>query len=180
MKHTLPDHPLSAPDPVRAWVGLGANLGPAPDTLRLAVQALMRLPHTRVAAVSSLWRSAPIDAQGPDFFNAVVALDTHLSPQDLLAALQAVEVQHGRERPYVNAPRTLDLDLLLYGAACIESPHLVVPHPRMHQRAFALRPLFELNPDLEIPGHGQVRALLQHVQDQALENQGPLMPEPSR
>jgi 2-amino-4-hydroxy-6-hydroxymethyldihydropteridine diphosphokinase len=121
--------------PVRAFVGLGANLGDALATLREAVERLRGLPHTRLIAVSSLYRTAPIDSSGPDYLNAVAALDTTLSPEALLAALQAIELDHGRERPYRNAPRTLDLDLLLHGAARRDTPALTLPHARLHQGA---------------------------------------------
>lgn len=140
--------------PVRAWVGLGANLGDAQGTLAAAIDALARLPQTQLAARSSLWRSAPVDAGGPDYVNAVAALDTTLSPLALLDALQAIEAAHGRTRPYHHAPRTLDLDLLLHGGIEMQSPRLTLPHPRLHLRAFVLEPLAELAPDLEIPGRG--------------------------
>ena len=177
-----PERQLSNTTPsfvVRAWVGLGANLGDAHQTLQQAVHEIAALPGTQVAATSSLWKSAPIDAQGPDFFNAVIAVDTTLGPLALLQALQAIEHHHGRSRPYVNAPRTLDLDLLLYGAQSLELPGLQVPHPRMHQRAFVLLPLQEVASDIQIPGFGDVKSLIQTqtVQDQALQRQGPLMEE---
>ena len=153
----------------RAWIGLGANLGDAPATLRAAFAALAALPRTRLRARSSLYRSAPIDAGGPDFVNAVAAIDTGLDAAELLSHLLAIERQHGRERPYRNAPRTLDLDLLLYGDAQIESPALTVPHPRLHVRAFVLAPLAELAPALDVPGRGQVATLLARVSAQPIE-----------
>ena len=130
--------------PVRAYVGLGANLGDARAGLQAAVRALAALPGTRLVACSSLYRSAPIDATGPDFLNAVVALDTTLAPRELLAALHGIESAHGRERPYRNAPRTLDLDLLMHGDAAQASAEITLPHPRMHERAFVMQPLQEL------------------------------------
>jgi 2-amino-4-hydroxy-6-hydroxymethyldihydropteridine diphosphokinase len=148
-------------DPVLAYVGVGANLGDAVATVRQALQALAGLPHSRLAASSSLYRSAPVDAGGPDFINAVAALETRMTAPQLLAALQQIETRAGRERPYRNAPRTLDLDLLLYGDARIVSPHLVVPHPRMHQRAFVLRPLAEIAPK-RVPA-AQLAALTSQV-----------------
>ena len=155
---------------VRAWVGLGANLGDARRTLREAVRAIAALPGCRLVQVSSLWRSAPVDATGPDFFNAVAALDTTLAPLELLRALQAMELSHGRERPYRNAPRTLDLDLLLYGDLCQDDPVLTLPHPRAHERAFVLAPLAELAPQLPWPGRDATPArLLEGVRDQAVE-----------
>ena len=134
-----------------AYVGLGANLGDAAATVQAAMGNLARLPNTELLRRSSLWRSAPVGAQGPDFINAVVALRTTLSAPELLRALQALEDQAGRVRPYPNAPRTLDLDLLLYGDAQIDSPALTLPHPRMAQRAFVLRPLAEVAPERVTP-----------------------------
>lgn len=133
----------------RAYVGLGANLGAnLAATLSDAARALAALPKTQVAALSSAWRSAPVDAGGPDFLNAVAALDTELAPLELLDALQAIEQAHGRERPYRHAPRTLDLDLLLWGEVVMDSPRLILPHPRLHERAFVLCPLLEIAPQL--------------------------------
>jgi 2-amino-4-hydroxy-6-hydroxymethyldihydropteridine diphosphokinase len=133
----------------RAYVGLGANLGAdLLATLAQAAQALAALPGTRLVALSSAWRSAPVDAGGPDFLNAVAALDTTLSPLELLDGLQTIEQAHGRERPYRNAPRTLDLDLLLYGDEVLDTPRLTLPHPRLGERAFVLRPLLEIAPEL--------------------------------
>jgi len=130
----------------RAWIGLGANLGDARAALRTAVQSLAALPATRVLRVSSLYRSAPVDAGGPDYLNAVAELETPLAPLGLLHALQSIERAAGRERPYRNAPRTLDLDVLLHGDGPLESAELTVPHPRMGERAFVLLPLAELAP----------------------------------
>ena len=130
--------------PVTAYVALGANLGDAAATLRAAFVALDELPHTHLLRYSRLWRSAPVDATGSDFINAAAALETRLTAPALLGALLALETRFGRQRPYHHAPRTLDLDLLLYGGARIASPQLTVPHPRMWQRAFVLRPLAEI------------------------------------
>ena len=138
---------MTAPAASRAYVGVGANLGDARAAVRQAMDALAALPGTREAARSSLWRSAPVEASGPDFINAVVALDTTLAPLELLAQMQRIESEAGRERPYRNAPRTLDLDLLLHGDARLDTPALVLPHPRMFQRAFVLRPLAEIAPE---------------------------------
>lgn len=153
----------------RAYVGLGANLGDARLTLQAALDALAVLPDTRLVAVSSLYRSAPIDSSGPDYLNAVAALDTALEPHALLSALQAIEQVHGRERPYRNAPRTLDLDLLLHGDTCLDTPTLTLPHPRLHQRAFVLLPLAEIAPALALPGRGAVADWLPGVADQTVE-----------
>ena len=136
----------------REWVsvfaGLGANLGDARRAVEDAVLAIGHIPETRVVNSSSLYRSAPVDAGGPDYCNAVVHLESRLNAVDLLKAFQAIENAAGRERPYVNAPRTLDIDMLLYGNAEIQSPFLTVPHPRMMDRAFVLVPLSELAPHL--------------------------------
>jgi 2-amino-4-hydroxy-6-hydroxymethyldihydropteridine diphosphokinase len=154
---------------VRAYVGLGANLGDAAATLSAALAELDTIAHTRVAARSALYRTAPVDAAGPDFFNAVAALDTRLPADALLDALQAVERRHGRQRSHRNAPRTLDLDLLLYGDAVInEPPRLVVPHPRLHERAFVLVPLSQIAPEVEIPGQGHIRVWLEAVAGQRI------------
>ncbi|MBE7368514.1 2-amino-4-hydroxy-6-hydroxymethyldihydropteridine diphosphokinase [Ramlibacter pallidus] len=133
---------------VQAFVGLGANLGDPGRTLTQALSALATLPRTRLVAHSRLYRSAPVGAGGPDFLNAVAELSTRLTAPELLTALQQLEHAAGRERPYRNAPRTLDLDLLLYGSARIGSAALTVPHPRLRERAFVLLPLRELAPHL--------------------------------
>jgi 2-amino-4-hydroxy-6-hydroxymethyldihydropteridine diphosphokinase len=134
------------PGPVVAYVGLGANLGDPAAALQSALAAMNALPATKLLRASRTYRSAPVDAGGPDFLNAVAELETSLPAPDLLEALRAVERAAGRERPYRNAPRTLDLDLLLYGDGRIASPWLTVPHPRMRERAFVLLPLAELAP----------------------------------
>jgi len=141
---------------VSAYIALGANLGDAAAALRQAVQAIDRLPLTQVRQSSSLYKTAPLDtdagdsspALGDDYLNAVVEIETGLTAPALLDHLQQIEQQAGRERPYRNAPRTLDLDLLLYGSARIESERLTLPHPRMTQRAFVLVPLAEIAPSL--------------------------------
>lgn len=153
----------------RAYVGLGANLGTdLLATLTQAASALAALPRTRLVALSSAWRSAPVDAGGPDFLNAVAALDTALSPIELLDALQAIEQAHGRERPYRNAPRTLDLDLLLHGDHVLDTARLTLPHPRLGERAFVLRPLLEIAPGLAHLATGDA------WQSQRIERQGPI------
>ncbi|MBI1891647.1 MAG: 2-amino-4-hydroxy-6-hydroxymethyldihydropteridine diphosphokinase [Burkholderiales bacterium] len=139
---------------VIAYVGVGANLGDARAQVESAILGLNKLPDTKVCAQSSLFKSAPIEAEGDDFINAVVQIETTLTAQDLLAQLQNLEQAAGRERPYVNAPRTLDLDLLLYGQQRISTPELTVPHPRMTQRAFVLIPLLQIDPFIAVPGKG--------------------------
>ena len=133
---------------VTAYVALGANLGDAVLAVRHAMGALDTLPEVRVLRRSSLYLSAPVDSSGPDYVNGVVQISTTLSAPDLLTQLQRLEAANGRERPYRNAPRTLDLDILTYGSARIDSPVLTLPHPRMAQRAFVLMPLAELAPRL--------------------------------
>jgi len=152
-----------------AHVGLGANLGDARAALDAALQALAGLPRTQLLRCSSIYRSAPIDSSGPDYLNAVAELQTTLAPLELLRHLQAIELGQGRERPYRNAPRTLDLDLLLHDALVLDSPELTLPHPRLHERAFVLLPLAELAPQLQVPGRGPVAALLEEVRDQRIE-----------
>lgn len=154
---------------VRAYVGLGANLGEAQTQVEAAFDALAACAGLQLVGRSSLYRSAPVDAGGPDYVNAVAVLDSRLPPVALLRVLQAIETRFGRERPYPNAPRTLDLDLLLHGDICLATPELTLPHPRLHLRAFVLRPLAELAPDLVLPGRGPVQDLLPMVADQAIE-----------
>jgi 2-amino-4-hydroxy-6-hydroxymethyldihydropteridine diphosphokinase len=148
---------------VSACIALGANLGDARLTVLQAIQDIGCLPGCLVKAVSRLYRTAPHEARGPDFVNAVLRIDTRLTAPALLQALQALEHAAGRERPYVNAPRTLDLDVLLYGQGQIHSPLLTVPHPRMMDRAFVLRPLADV-----LPGFVQLQDL-QRVQDQPID-----------
>ena len=153
---------------VRAWVGLGANLGDARATIDEAFTRLAALPDTELAARSSVYRTAPVDASGPDFLNAVAGIDTALDAPTLLAALHAIESDHGRARPYHHAPRTLDLDLLLHGDLVLQTPSLTVPHPRLHLRAFVLAPLLELAPDLVHPLHGRLDGWLARAAGQAV------------
>ena len=160
-------------DAVSAYVGLGANLGDSRAALTAALDALGRLRETRLVVVSSFYRSAPVDSSGPDYLNAVAEISTQLSPHELLADLQRIELQHGRERPYRNAPRTLDLDLLLYGNQTLRTPTLTVPHPRLHERAFVLLPLVEIAPHIPIPGLPAVELLLKDVAGQRVERLKP-------
>lgn len=152
-----------------AYVGLGANLGDARAALRSALSALAVLERTELQASSPFYRTEPVNAGGPDFTNAVAQLATRLDAHALLGELQRIENEHGRERPYVNAPRSLDLDLLLYGDALIASPTLQVPHPRLHERAFVLKPLADIAPGLVIPGRGPLIAMLSGIKDQRIE-----------
>jgi 2-amino-4-hydroxy-6-hydroxymethyldihydropteridine diphosphokinase len=155
---------------ITAYIGLGSNQGGPRAQIDRAFAELAGLPATRLAARSPLYRSAPLDAAGqPDFVNAVAAVETGLSAAQLLEALQAIESRHGRERAHRNAPRTLDLDLLLFGESAFASPTLTLPHPRMHERAFVLRPLLDLDPRAEIPGRGSARTLLRQCATQGIE-----------
>ena len=150
--------------PVTAYVALGSNLENPRRQLQAGFDALARLPHTRLVAQSPLYRSAPVGyADQPDFVNAVAALHTTLAPRALLDALLAIERAHGRVREFVNAPRTLDLDIALYGEQVVEEAGLSVPHPRMHERAFVLVPLVQIAPDARVPGRGRVHELLAGV-----------------
>jgi 2-amino-4-hydroxy-6-hydroxymethyldihydropteridine diphosphokinase len=149
--------------PVTAYVGLGANLGDARTALDAALQRLTQTPGIEVTAHSAYYRTAPLESSGPDYVNAVAELRTVLTAPDLLACLHAIEVQAGRVRPYRNAPRTLDLDILMYGEGYIYSPTLTVPHPRMGMRAFVLIPLGEIAPQRVKPEQ------LRSVGDQEIE-----------
>lgn len=148
-----------------AYIGLGANLGDAAGAIQGAAQELAATPGIQALRLSPLYGSAPVGCTGPDYVNAVAEIHTTLQPAALLAALQAIEQAHGRKRPYRNAPRTLDLDLLWFDGKTIDTPTLAVPHPRMHLRAFVLRPLRDLAPDLVLP-QGNLADLLARCADQ--------------
>lgn len=154
--------------PSLAYVGLGANLGERETALRRALTALGQCPGTRVLRVSPLYGSAPVDAGGPDYLNAVTEVATTLAPEALLQALQAIEQSAGRERPYRNAPRTLDLDILWFGDRVMNTATLTVPHPRMAERAFVLRPLADL-----VPGRVSAAALQAVAAQEIRQIQGP-------
>jgi 2-amino-4-hydroxy-6-hydroxymethyldihydropteridine diphosphokinase len=155
---------------IRAFVALGSNLADPVSQLGVALDELACLPRTRLVARSSLWRSAPLGyLDQPDFVNAVAEVETTLEAETLLSHLLDIERRHGRVREFQNAPRTLDLDIALYGDQTLDTPTLTVPHPRMHERAFVLLPLNEIAPDLVIPGHGPLRDLLPGVVGQDLE-----------
>lgn len=151
-----------------AYVGIGANLGDARANVTDAIERLRRLPGCTLLAASGQYRTAPIDSSGDDYVNAVASISTTLDAEALLQALHGIEQAHGRERPYRNAPRTLDLDLLLYGDQQIASPTLTLPHPRMTERAFVLVPLLALAPDVVIPGRGPARDYAAAVADQGI------------
>lgn len=152
-----------------AFIGLGANLGNPRRTLGWALDRLAENAQIRVRAVSSLYRSAPLDAGGPDFLNAVAQLQTTLDAPALLRALHDLEAQAGRERPYRNAPRVLDLDLLSFDEQVSDTDTLVLPHPRLHLRRFVLAPLLEIAPSLALPGLPPLAGLLRAVSSQAVQ-----------
>jgi 2-amino-4-hydroxy-6-hydroxymethyldihydropteridine diphosphokinase len=153
-----------------AYVGIGSNLQDPLKQVRAALDELDQLPHTRVVRKSSLYRTAPVGYEKqPDFINAVAQLETGLPAERLLAELQEIEARHGRIRSFPNAPRTLDLDLLIFGRTELRSPNLTLPHPRMHERAFVLAPLLEISPKAEIPGRGAAQALLEACTGQKAE-----------
>lgn len=154
---------------VIATIGLGANLNDPAVQVEYALAELDRLPGTRLIARSSLYASAPVGyVDQPDFINAVAQVETSLAPRALLAALLDIEHRHGRERSFRNAPRTLDLDLLLYGNAHFHEDGLTLPHPRMAERGFVLLPLLEIAPDTLIPGHGRAADHLAACMDQSV------------
>lgn len=153
------------------YIGLGANLGQARETLQQALQQLQAQPGIQQLEASGFYSSAPVDSSGPDYVNAVARVQTTLQPLQLLDLLQRIEQEHGRKRPYRNAPRTLDLDLLLYGSETINHARLIIPHPRMHQRAFVLKPLQELAPALQLD-QGTIDELLAACSDQQLRPLG--------
>lgn len=154
----------------RAFIGLGSNMVNPSSQVRQAMQSIDQLPETRVLARSSLYRSAPVGyLEQPDFINAVVQVETELAPRDLLQALLELEQQQGRTREFLNSPRTLDLDVLLYDDLQHHEHGLTVPHPQMHKRAFVLLPLLEIAPECVIPGVGAAQQAMKQCVDQQLE-----------
>ena len=161
---------------ITPYIGLGANLNDPAAQIAQAFDELARIAGTRLVARSSLYASSPVGyLDQPDFINAVAQLETTLAPRALLAALLDIEQRHGRERGFRNAPRTLDLDLLLYGAAHFHEDHLSLPHPRLTERAFVLLPLTEIAPDLVIPGKGRATDWLASCAGQPVAR---LLPQP--
>jgi len=158
-----------------AFIGLGSNLQDPSSQLQRAITVINELPNTSILGRSSMYRSAPLDCVkqpglvNPDFINAVIKIETTLSPQSLLQALLDIEYQHGRKRTFRNAPRTLDLDVLLYNDIKMHEHGLTIPHPQMHMRAFVLHPLLEISPETIIPGLGSARLALDNCRDQVLE-----------
>jgi len=156
--------------PSQAFIALGSNLENPISQIQQAFDELKLLPGTHLISQSSLYKSAPVGRlDQPDFINAVALIETHLSPHALLNALLAIELRHGRVRESLNAPRTLDLDILMYDNLACRDEVLTLPHPRMSQRAFVLKPLMEIAPDCTIPGHGHIAELLTACNEQKLE-----------
>ena len=154
----------------QAFIALGSNLNNPIKQIKDAFVSLGHIPHTRVLKQSSLYQTAPMGYDEvqmnivPDFINAVALVETELTPQSLLEALFEIENLAGRQRPYPNAPRILDCDLLLFENTLLDTEKLTLPHPRMHTRGFVLLPLFEIAPHLSIPNHGKIETLMQNVQ----------------
>lgn len=156
--------------PSRAFIALGSNLDNPIDQVQRAFDELEQLPHTRLVSRSSLYHSAPVGRlDQPDFINAVACIETLLAPRELLHALLAIEQRHGRVRESLNAPRTLDLDILIYADLQCDEEDLILPHPRMVQRGFVLKPLMEIAPDCDIPGLGPIAPLSAACDDQRLK-----------
>lgn len=148
--------PASAATASDVFIGIGSNLGDRAAQIDRACTEIAALPATTLVARSAHYASAPLDAPGGEYLNAVVQVRSALVPLDLLHALQAIETRHGRLRPFAGAPRTLDLDLLLYGDLVVASDELTLPHPRLHERAFVIVPLAEIAPQAIVPGRGRV------------------------
>ena len=163
--------PLKEPVKRTAYIGLGSNQGDVADALNSALESLRSIERTELVATSPFYRSAPIDAPGPEYLNAVAKVETTLEPYALLLHLLDIELMLGRKRRGLkkNSPRNVDLDLLLVGDMIIQSTPLTLPHPRLHLRAFVLRPLLDLAPAIRIPGHGPAGAFLDAVEDQKIE-----------
>ncbi len=161
---------------ITAFIALGSNLNDPSAQIRSALRALAALPESRLVSRSSLYRNPPVGhLEQPDFVNAVAGIETRIGARELLERLLEIERAHGRARDFPNAPRTLDLDIVLYGERTVREPGLVIPHPRMLERAFVLVPLAEIAPDAVVPGHGRVADLLRNVDTSGvikLEDQG--------
>jgi 2-amino-4-hydroxy-6-hydroxymethyldihydropteridine diphosphokinase len=161
---------MSVHAPVIAHIALGANLGEPSRQLRQALGLIATLPQTQLQACAAFYASAPVGyTEQPDFLNTVCRVSTQFSAEELLEALLSIESALGRQRSFANAPRTIDLDLILYGTATLDTPHLTVPHPRLHERAFVLVPLLEISPDIEIPHLGPATQFLPLVAEQRLQ-----------
>lgn len=153
----------------KVFLGLGGNLGDAKQTLKDAIICLAQNPHVEVISRSCYYKSAPIDATGDDFVNSVIAITTNLNPLTLLKLCQSVEDSFGRERPFPNAPRTIDIDILTYDKEEHNLPELTIPHPRMTERLFVLLPLLEIEPEINLPGFGPLKDLIAGLSNQRIE-----------
>ena len=152
-----------------AFIGLGGNMGDANQLIKDAIVCLAQYPELRIKTRSCMYQSAPVEATGNDFINAVIAIETSIQPKELLAICHQVENQFGRERPFLNAPRTLDLDLLIYDQIQLTDDYLTIPHPRLTERAFVLYPLLEISPDLDLPRLGKLSQYIKNVEHQRIE-----------
>jgi 2-amino-4-hydroxy-6-hydroxymethyldihydropteridine diphosphokinase len=152
-----------------AFIGLGGNIGDTKQLIKDAIVCLAQHPELRILTRSCMYQSAPVDAEGDDYINAVISLETQISPEELLRICQQVELSFGRERPYLNAPRTLDLDVLAYDQIAINNDALTIPHPRMIERSFVLCPLLEIAPDIDLPGFGKLTKYIPNVKHQRIE-----------
>ncbi|MBU3542754.1 MAG: 2-amino-4-hydroxy-6-hydroxymethyldihydropteridine diphosphokinase [Burkholderiaceae bacterium] len=152
-----------------AYIGLGGNIGDTKQLIKDAIMCFAQRRELKVLTRSCMYQSAPIGCDGQDFINAVISLETELTPHQLLTVCQQVENDFGRERPFLNAPRTLDLDLLAYDQVILDDEQLQVPHPRMVERAFVLLPLLEIEPNLSLPRFGKLADYLPHLQNQRIE-----------
>lgn len=152
-----------------AFIGLGGNIGDTKQLIQDAIVCLAQNPELKVLTRSCMYQSAPVNASGNDFINAVISIETQLTPNDLLHICQKVENTFGRERPFINAPRTLDLDVLAYDFVSVQEETLTIPHPRMVERAFVLLPLLEIAPDIDLPGFGKLAQYVDNVAHQRIE-----------
>ena len=152
-----------------AFIGLGGNMGDTKQLIKDAIVCLAQYPELRIKTRSCMYQSAPVEATGNDFINAVIAIETSIQPKELLAICHQVENQFGRERPFLNAPRTLDLDLLIYDQIQLSDDYLTIPHPRITERAFVLIPLLEISPDIDVPDLGKLSRYIQNVEHQRIE-----------
>jgi|CryBogDrversion2_8_1035294.scaffolds.fasta_scaffold02021_2 2-amino-4-hydroxy-6-hydroxymethyldihydropteridine diphosphokinase len=144
----------------KAFIGLGGNVGDSRQILMDAIICLAQYPSIQIDARSGFYTSAPVDAPGNDYINNVIAINTTLAPKPLLQVCQSVEQRFGRERPYEKAPRTLDIDILIYDNLSMNEPELTIPHPRMTERMFVLLPLLEIDPEITLPSFGKLKEKL--------------------
>ena len=153
----------------RAFIGFGGNIGDTRQIITDAIVCLALRSELQILAKSCFYQSAPLEATGDDYINAVIEIETQLSPYGLLHVCQAVEQEFGRERPYANAPRTIDLDILSFEGVSQTDTELTIPHPRIIERSFVLLPLLEIAPDFFLPNWGELKAYLPKVADQRIE-----------